>query len=381
MEMKIKPKKIRVRDLIDGYESYDDGRVVGWGGKLDIRPPYQREFIHENNSEFKKNLIHSIYQNRPINLIYFAKREANSYELLDGQQRVLTICKYVEDQEFAIEIDGKTCYFDQLAAEKRKADRIMEYKLHVHICTGGRDELMKWFQTINTGAEALSDQELRNALYNGSWVTSAKRWFTRTGNQAKMCARYMDGKRNRQEHLERIIQWKTGSTKDEVIRDFMAKHEEEESAEDLWKYFREVSRWIESIFTPHKKSMDKHNWGNLHREFSNNIYDPDYTKRRQEELLNDPEVQKDSGVYQYILSGEGRSNRKYLHLRTFSKTIKKKFLKKQGWKCATESCQKEIDEHTGHADHKTPWSEGGKTEEDNCQILCLECNLQKSNKQ
>ena len=161
----------------------------------------------------------------------------------------------------------------------------------------------------------------------------------------------------------------------------MAKHEEEESAEDLWKYFREVSRWIESIFTPHKKSMDKHNWGILHRKYSNNTYDPEYTKRRQEELLNDPEVQKDSGVYLYILSGEGRSNRKYLHLRTFSKTIKKKFLKKQGWKCATETCQKKIDEHTGHADHKTPWSEGGKTEEDNCQILCLECNLLKSSKQ
>jgi len=381
MEVKIKEKKIAVRDLVAGYTSHEDGRIVGWDGKLDIRPSYQREYIHENNPDFKINLIHSIYRKRPINLIYFAKTGEDAYELLDGQQRILTICKYVEDQEFAIEIDGKTCYFDQLVAEESKANRILDYELRVQICTGGKDELIKWFQTINTGAEALSDQELRNALYNGPWVTSAKYWFTRKGNQAHMCARYMDGKRERQEHLERIIQWKTGSKQDSGIQAFMARHQHRESAEDLWQYFKEVSQWIESLFTAHKKSMNRHNWGDLHRKYAGNDYDPEYTKRRQAELLNDPEVQRDAGVYLYILAGEGKSNRKHLNLRTFSKTIKRKFLKRQGWRCATETCREEIDEDTGHADHIIPWSEGGKTEEDNCQILCLECNLLKSNKQ
>ncbi|MCY4673566.1 MAG: DUF262 domain-containing protein [Bacteroidetes bacterium] len=283
--MKIKEKKIPIRDLVSGYKSHEDDRVVGWSGKLDIRPSYQREFIHKNNPDFKKNLIQSIYHGRPINLIYFAQTESGDYELLDGQQRILTICKYVVDQDFSIVLDGKTCYFNQLLVEESRANRILNYKLHVNICTGGRGELMKWFQTINTGAEALSDQELRNALYNGSWVTSAKHYFTKKGGQAKRCEMYMDGNRERQEHLERIIQWKTGSKKDEVIRDFMAKHEKKQTAEDLWEYFREVSKWIESLFVPDQKSMWKHNWGELHREYAGSTYDPEYTKRRQEELL------------------------------------------------------------------------------------------------
>ena len=380
--MKIEEERIRIRDLVDGYKSYDDGRIIGWGGKLDIRPPYQREYIHENNPDFKKNLLYSIYQNRPINLIYFARPGEGTYELLDGQQRILTICKYVVDQDFSIELDGKTSYFEQLEANPLDANRILNYKLHVHICRGEPGELMKWFQTINTGAEALSDQELRNALYNGPWVTSAKYWFTRKGgNQDKLCAMYMDGKRERQEHLERILQWKTGSKEDEVIRDFMAKHQNNESAQNLWNYFMGIRKWIESLFEPHKKSMERLNWGDLHKEYACESYDAKYTKRRQKELLEDPEVQKDSGVYLYILSGESKSNQRLLHLRRFTNVIKKKFLKKQQGKCAIKTCQKKLDMNTAYADHIIPWSAGGKTEEENCQILCMECNLLKSNRQ
>ncbi len=277
-----------------------------------FRPPYQRKYIHENNPEFKTNLIQSIYKNRPINLIYFAQTGDGMYELLDGQQRILTICKFVVDQDFTIEIDGKTCYFAQLAAEDVSANRILNYKLHVNICTGERGELMKWFQTINTGAEALSDQELRNALYNGPWVTNAKFYFTKKGGKAEKCRAYMDGKRERQDHLERIIQWKTGSKDDAAIRDFMAKQEKKETADELWKYFREVSEWVESLFVEDRKSMCKHNWGDLHREYAGSTYDSEYTKRRQKELLNDLEVTKDSGVYPYILSGEDRERLKDL---------------------------------------------------------------------
>ena len=234
--MKIEETKIPIRDLVDGYEASEDSGIIGYGGMLDIRPPYQREFIHEKNVGFQTGLMESVYYQRPINLVYFADMGDGSYELLDGQQRIITISRFVHENLCMITLeDGKGYYWTNLSDQDR--EKILGYELHVYICTGTQKDLMKWFQTINTGAQALSNQELRNSLYPGPWVTSAKFWFTKRGNQARMCSKYMSGKRERQEHLERIIRWKIGSAKDDDIREFMAEHQKKPNAEDLWKYF------------------------------------------------------------------------------------------------------------------------------------------------
>ena len=207
--MKTEQKKIKIKDIVQGFKEAEDGTVVGLNGRLDIRPPYQREYIHENNDNFKKNLINSIYQNLPIGLIYFAAKDGGGYELLDGQQRIMTICRYVAKNQFSCSIDGTIKYYTNLSPDQK--EKIDNYDLIVYVCTGNIDDKMKWFQTINTGAEQLSNQELRNSFYSGSWLTDAKHYFTAKGNQANMCKRFMDGKRERQEHLEKIMIWKIGS--------------------------------------------------------------------------------------------------------------------------------------------------------------------------
>lgn len=373
--MKITPRKITVRELVDGYEESLDDRVIGWSGKLDIRPSYQREYIHDNNPDFKKNLIKSVYHQLPINLIYFAKTGEDTYELLDGQQRILTICKYISEQEFYVELDGKICYFNQLEADGSAA-QIWDYEVYVHICEGDVKELMDWFRTINTGAHKLSEQELRNSLYNGPWVTNAKHYFTKKGGQAERCKIYMTGKRERQDHLEQIIQWRIGSKKDENICAFMGRHRQDPDAKELWKYFKDIEAWIKGLFEK-DKSLQGVDWGRLYRKYSKGNYNPEHTKERAKELLDDYEVKAKSGVYEYILSGE--TEEKHLNLRTFDPAVKKKIWMKQGKICPP--CKKALTLRNAHADHIKPWSKGGKTEPENCQVLCVQCNLSKSNKQ
>ncbi len=266
--------------------------------------------------------------------------------------------------------DGDVQYWHGLSAKDQK--RILDYELHVHVCEGDPDELLKWFKTINTGAKELSDQELRNSIYNGSWVTSAKFYFTKKGGQAEKCSTYMGGRRDRQEHLERILQWETGSSKDKVICDYMAKHRKDVNAKPLWNYFGEVKNWIDRLFNPHT-SMRQVNWGVLHRIYREREFDTEHTRMVATKLINDDEVQKKSGVYEYVLGGEITES--LLNLRTFDDKMKFRVYARQDGKC--KICGVEIKKHEAHADHIKPWSKGGKTEEQNCQVLCAPCNLHK----
>ncbi len=371
--MEIHEHKIAIRDIVEGYHDDGNGHVIGYAGLLNIRPPYQREYIYDGKKDFQENLMSSVYYGRPVNLIYFAKAEDSEYdyELLDGQQRIVTICKFIKERKFSITLsDEEIEYWQGLSVKDQ--DRILDYQLHVHVCEGGADELMRWFKTINTGAKELSDQELRNSIYNGPWVTNAKYYFTKKGGQEEKCKTYMRGKRNRQEHLERILQWKTGSSRDRDIRDYMAKHKKDENAKPLWNYFGEVKNWIDSLFNPHQ-AMKQVNWGVLHREYGNREHDTDYTRTVATKLINDDEVQKKSGVYEYVLGGE--ITKSLLNLRTFDDKVKFKIYARQEGKC--NLCGAEIKKHEAHADHIKPWSKGGKTDEENCQVLCAPCNLHK----
>ncbi len=325
-ELKIIKETATVREIVEGYHEDEHGNVVGYGGMLNIRPPYQREYLYEGNEIFRKNLLESIYHNRPIGLIYFARANAGDYdyELLDGQQRINTICKFIAENQWEFEMDGHPLRWTGLQDNER--GRFLNYELDVHVCESDNDrELMKWFEVINTGAQQLSQQELRNAVYAGSWVTDAKKFFTKPGGGAEFCRPYMKDRvagelwRPRQGHLERVLQWITGSSEDRVICSYMAEHFQNTYASDLTDYFKEVVNWIEQWFIPKKASMDSLNWGDLYRTHKNFDHEKgsEYTKSRQLELLRDIEVKMKKGIYRYILEGETQEAERHLNLRAF----------------------------------------------------------------
>ena len=378
--MEIHEHKITIRDIIDGYHDDGDGQVIGYGGMLNIRPPYQREYIYDGKKGFQEALILSIYHERPVNLIYFAKAENSEYdyELLDGQQRIITICKFIINREFAISVQEGVPHYWQGLSEKDQ-ERILDYRLHVHVCEGDADELMRWFKTINTGAKELSDQELRNSIYNGPWVTHAKFYFTKKGNQATMCGRYMSGKRDRQEHLERILQWRVGSTKDAEIRKYMSEHRTDLSAKPLWKYFLEVSAWIERTFnidadpSCHRSPMKFVDWGWLYAEFKDVEFDPKEIADKVEHLFKcDSKEISQKGIYAFVLTGE----EKYLNRRSFKPEQRLAAYERQGGLCAIAGKPFPIEEM--EADHIKPWSEGGKTDDENCQMVCKAAHQKKT---
>ena len=389
-------KKIPIKELVEGYTDSYGGVVEGYGGRLNIRPSYQREYLHDKNPDFKRKLIESIYHDRPINMVYFAKRQSGDYEfeLLDGQQRIITICKFIQDMDFHIFEGDDIRFWETLSSKEKK--QILDYDVYVCFCAGEDEELIKWFQTINTGSHELSVQELRNAIYNGSWVTDAKRFFTSNGNRARMCRRYMIGDRTRQHHLERAIIWRIQNQDHDEICRFMAKHRKKSSAYDLWEYISSINDWIESVFYVNygdlvrmegdvvsksvlKKSMQGRNWARLFETYHTSNHSPDHTKKRQLELLTDDEVTDKKGLYEYILSGEVEEMRKLLSLRTFTKTMKKEKWQKVGKSC--QICGDELGLEDAEADHRDPWVKGGKTIWDNLQILCAICHGRKTVRQ
>ncbi len=262
--MSKKIKRIKIRDIIEGYQDHGEGKgVIGYGGKLNIRPPYQREYLHENNQKFKEELIQSIYHGRPIGLIYFAKNKEGNFELMDGQQRMITICKFCEPKKsFFIHLEispGNTqrIKFNVLKAQ-HLSEKILDYELMVYEFEGTDIEKLKWFRTINKEIEVLSDQEIRNSVYHGRWLNDAKKYFTYMGdtNRKEMCHELMGSKdRKRHAHLEKIIQWRIGSSDEDRIMEFMATESEKEDAKDLWDYFREyIPKWQKFIHDKHSLS-------------------------------------------------------------------------------------------------------------------------------
>jgi len=378
--MKIHEHKISIGDIIEGYWDNEAGQVTGYGGMLNIRPPYQREYIYDGKKGFQEALIQSIYYDRPVNLIYFAKAENSEYdyELLDGQQRIITICKFIVKREFSVSIgDKERQYWHGL--NKKDQERILDYKLHVHVCEGDANELMRWFQTINTGAKELYDQELRNAIYNGPWVTDAKSYFTKKGGQAKKCERYMSGHRERQDHLERILIWRIGSSDDGAIREYMAKHRKEHSAEHLRKYFEDMYEWIETTFhvdansKNYRKTMKSVDWGRLYREFKDVEFDSVEIAEKVSKLFKcDSKEINQKGIYPFVLTGK----EKYLSLRSFTDAQRISAYERQGGICAIRRTEFPIEEM--EADHIKPWSEGGKTDDENCQMICKAAHHEKT---
>ncbi|MFK7780333.1 MAG: DUF262 domain-containing protein [Candidatus Gracilibacteria bacterium] len=360
--MKIELKEISIREVSNGYINNDEEGVVGYGGKLNIRPKYQREFVYKDKQ--RDSVIETIKKDFPLNVMYWVKNEDDSYEILDGQQRTISICEYVSGK---FSLDYR--YFHNL--EKEEQEQIFDYKLMVYFCEGTDKEKLNWFKTINIAGEKLTDQELRNAIYTGTWLTEAKKYFSKSGCPAySIASDYLKGSSIRQEYLETAIRW----ISDENIEQYMSENQHEPNANELWLYFKNVIDWIQVIFSKYRKEMKGVSWGTLYNEFKDTKIDSKKLEEEITRLMQDEDVTKKSGIYSYILT----KKEKYLNVRTFTDKQKREAYEKQKGVCI--KCKQNFELNEMEADHITPWHEGGKTTQQNCQMLCKNDNRIKSGK-
>ncbi len=360
--MKIELKEIPVRDVVNGYVNNDEDGVVGFDGKLNIRPKYQREFIYKDKQ--RDSVIETVKKDFPLNVMYWVKNEDDTYEVLDGQQRTISICEYVIGK-FSLNYQ----YFHNL--EDIEKEQILDYKLMVYFCDGNDKEKLDWFKTINIAGEKLTDQELRNAIYTGTWLTEAKKYFSKSGCPAHSIASdYLKGSSIRQEYLETAISWIC----DGEIEDYMSKNQHEPNANELWLYFKSVIDWVQVVFPKYRKEMKGVAWGLLYNDFKDEKFDSKKLEGEITKLMQDEDVTKKSGIYLYLLT----KNEKYLSIRAFTDKQKREAYEKQKSICS--KCEQHFELNEMEADHIKPWHEGGKTTEENCQMLCKMCNRTKSGK-
>jgi len=358
--MKIELKEITIKELSKDFLDNQEEGVIGYGGKLDIRPPYQREFIY--NDKQRNLVINTVFKNFPLNVFYWAVKKDGTFEVIDGQQRTISICQFING-DFAYE----DRYFHNLQDDEQ--EKILNYKIMVYFCSGTDSEKLDWFRTINIAGEQLTDQELRNAVYSGSWVSDAKRYFSKTGCAAYAIASdYISGSPIRQEYLETAIKW----ISDNDIEEYMGIHQDDPTAINLWNHFQSVISWVDASFTNKRKIMKGVPWGELYSEFQNTNINPSKIEEEIAQLILDDDVTNKKGIYSYVLT----RNEKYLNIRAFSDAMKQKVYELQKGKCV--ECKEEFPLSGMEADHITPWHAGGKTNEDNCQLLCKEDNRRKS---
>lgn len=373
--MKIELKKVTIREVAENYSDDDEGGVVGYDGKLNIRPKFQREFVYDPKQ--RDAVIGTIRRGFPLNVMYWAVNEDGTYEVLDGQQRTISFCQYAAG-DFSINIGGHPMAMHNLTAPHR--DQILDYELMVYICEGNDQDKLDWFKTINIAGAELTAQELRNAVYTGPWLTHAKSIFSKTNGPAYgLSSKYVTGAPIRQELLEKALKWKSVN----MIDQYMAGHQHDQNANELWTYFQNVIWWVQQTFTTYRKEMKSVEWGPLYDSYRDKQFDTNELERRTAELMQDPDVTKHSGIYTYLLTSDER----HLSIRKFDIREKRAAYERQDRHCANGThCRTpgnsdgkqvfEIGEMEG--DHITPWSKGGKSTSDNCQMLCIPCNRDKS---
>lgn len=360
--MKIELLEVTIRELAEDYNDDGDGGVTGYGGRLDIRPPYQREFVYTGKQ--RDAVIETVRQDFPLNVMYWADIGDDRFEIIDGQQRTISVCQYVQGN---FSIEGMA--FHNLQDDQK--DEILDYKLMIYACSGTDSERLKWFETINIAGAELEKQELLNAVYHGSWVSDAKRYFSRPGCPAYGIGnKHLQGKVNRQHYLETAIKW----INDGKVKEYMSEHQHDNSAVALWNHFRSVIDWVNATFTTYRKEMKKVDWGPLYAEFKNRDIDSVKLESEIASLLMDDDVTSQPGIYPYVLTRDER----HLNIRQFTPAMKRSAYERQKGVCPVCSEKFSIDDMEG--DHIDPWVDGGKTVTENCQMLCKPCNRRKGAK-
>jgi len=373
--MTIKQIEVTVRDITSGYVNNDEQGVRGYNGQLDIRPPYQREFIY--NEKEQQAVITTVLNGYPLNVMYWVKRSDDAecpYEVMDGQQRTLSLCEYV-DGKFSYEFKN---FFNQ---PKDIQERILNYKLTVYVCEGEPSEKLEWFKTINIAGKPLNEQEINNAIYAGPFVSDAKRHFSKSNCGAYRLGKdLVNGTPIRQDFLKKALEWmadhETREGHRQSVVGYMADHQHDPNANNLWSYFQQVLNWAITNFDMKrfKKIMKGLDWASFYDKYSKETLDTTEMAQRISTLMRDSEIQRQQGIIPYVLMGDER----HLDLRAFPEDIKLAVWEQQKHICPI--CGKEFDYEFMEGDHITPWHEGGRTVIENCQMLCRECNRRKGAK-
>ena len=361
--MKIDLHKITIRKVIVGYKDSAEEGVVAYDGKLDIRPKYQREFVYKEKQ--RNAVIETIKNSFPLNVMYCMIREDGGYEVLDGQQRTISIGQYVNG-DFSL----NDRFFHNLTKEEQ--DKILDYELMIYFCEGTDKERLDWFRIINIAGEKLTDQEIRNAVYTGPWLSDAKLKFSKTNCAAYLLAndggKLVEGSPIRQDYLEITLSW----INDGKIEDYMAKHQHDSNADELWEYFQNVIAWVRTTFSNYRHEMSSVQWGELYNQFKDAKLNAGKLEGEIKELMQDEDVTKKSGIYPYVLT----RNEKFLNIRAFTDKQKREAYERQRGICV--KCKEHFELEEMEADHIKPWHEGGKTVSENCQMLCKQDNRTKS---
>lgn len=378
---------ITVRDICEGfvYNELEGKGLFGLNGKLVIQPEYQRNYIYAVE---KKDVavIDSVLKGYPLGLIYFNK-EGDHYEVLDGQQRITTLGRFVTHKLAIKDKNGMEQYIDGLDEVDRQ--RLLNTQLLIYICEGEEPEIKEWFKTINIAGVELKDQEIRNAIYSGPFVNALKEVFSNSQNpQIQKWSAYVKGSVNRQELLERVLDWVSKGK----IEGYMSKHRQDTDITQVKTYFNAVIDWVSGVFKDVMPEMCGRDWARLYELYHNNPYDVNKVSKRVHELYADPYVTDQKGIFEYILGGE--QDKSLLNIRVFDRaTINRVYIKQtnrahnKGVSNCPDCALQEGSNSTRiyklsemDADHVTAWSKGGTSDEKNCQMLCRYHNRSKGNK-
>ncbi len=375
-KMKITLHQVTIGELVDGYadKSENEEGITGLGGRLNIRPKYQREFVY--GMKERNAVMDTVWRGFPLNVMYWVRTTPEvegapldgRFELLDGQQRTISICQFVYG-EYMMVFDGTLTNFEGLTPEQKK--RILDYPLQIYICDGPEEEQIAWFKVINIAGERLTEQEMRNAVYSGPWVTQAKRRFSKSNCVAYQLGRdYMAGATIRQAYLETVLKWISRGD----IDTYMVKHRFDNDCDELWQYYQNVIHWVQTHFTERRKEMKGVAWGEIYNLYRDAPYKESELRERVRELMKDSDVQSKSGIYWYVFDGDER----HLDIRAFDGNTKREVYERQKGVCPM--CGKHFELEEMEADHIKPWKDGGRTIADNCQMLCREDNRRKGAK-
>jgi 5-methylcytosine-specific restriction endonuclease McrA len=381
---------ITVKEICNGfvYNELEGKGLFGLSGKLTIQPEYQRNYIYASDGGKKEMaVIESVLKGYPIGLIYFNKVSDDNLEVLDGQQRITSLGRFVSDKFAIKDANGMEQYFGGMAKDKQA--KILETKLTIYECEGKESEIKEWFKTINIAGVPLNDQELLNAVYSGPFVTLGKAEFSNSQNaNIQKWSAYVSGSANRQDFLECALDWVSKGN----IGDYMSRHRFDKDINELKKYFNSVIDWVSSVFTDVESEMRGLEWGRLYEEYHKKAYSPAKVSAEVRKLYADPYVKNRKGIFEYILGGS--VDTKLLEVRVFDEATKKAVYATQTAKAEKKgesNCPLCAIGHDANkskvwsfgemdADHVSAWSKGGKSDIKNCQMLCKTHNRAKGNR-